>query len=92
VAVSAATGIEVNTRKMLAAAGDYGWSGHPDQQRSTTRTSTWRAWWGHWQETFGKNLLPLNLPTKRRQGRGERADGGGGTATDFGDVEEARWP
>ncbi len=88
VVVSAATGIEVNTRKMFAAAGDYGLArvivinkiDHENIDLTTVVNSL--------QETFGKNLLPLNLPAN--SGKAVVNCLGGSGATDFGDIEEAK--
>jgi elongation factor G len=88
IVVSAATGIEVNTRKMFAAAGDYGLArvvvinkiDHENIDPATIVTSL--------QETFGKNLLPLNLPANG--GKAVVNCLGGSGATDFGDIEEAK--
>jgi len=88
IVVSAATGIEVNTRRMFGAAGDYGLAravvinkiDHENIDLANIVKSL--------QETFGKNLLPLNLPTNG--GKGVVNCLTGGAAPDFGDVEEAR--
>jgi elongation factor G len=88
VVVSAVTGIEVNTRKMFGAAGDYGLArvvvinkiDHENIDLANVVKSL--------QDTFGKNLLPLNLPA----GGGKSVVNclGGSGETDFGDIEEAR--
>lgn len=91
VVVSAVTGIEVNTRKMFAAAGDYGLARVVVVNKIDHENLDLASVVGSLKETFGKNLLPLNLP----------ANGGkavinclgevpAGMTPDFGDVSEAR--
>ena len=88
IVVSAATGIEVNTRKMFNAAGDYGLARMVVISKIDHENIDLGTLVDNLRESFGKNLLPVNLPAN------------GGTAvinclagsgdTDFSDVEEAK--
>jgi elongation factor G len=86
--VSAVTGIEVNTRKMFNAAGEYGLArivviskiDHDNIDLATLVSNL--------QESFGKNLLPVNLPANGGKAVISCLTGSG--ETDFSDVEEAK--
>jgi elongation factor G len=88
ITVSAVTGIEVNTRRMFNAAGEYGLARAIVINKIDHENIDLPALVKNLQETFGNNVLPVNLP----------ADGGkavvncigGDGSPDFGDVEEAR--
>ncbi|MFA5864247.1 MAG: elongation factor G [Phycisphaerae bacterium] len=90
VVVSAVTGIEVNTRKMFAAAGDYGLARVIVINKIDHENIDLASVVNTLQETFGKNVLPLNLPANGGKTVVNCLAAASGTATDFGDVEEAK--
>jgi len=89
VTVSAATGIEVNTRKTFVAAGDQGLARAVLVNKIDHENIDLASVVAALQETFGKNLLPLNLPANGGKAVINVLTGGSGSP-DFGDVEEAK--
>jgi elongation factor G len=90
ISISATAGIEVNTRKMFTAAGDYGLArvilvnkiDHDNIDLATIVKAI--------QETFGKNVIPLNLPSADHKSVIDCLNPPAGAAPDFGDLEEAK--
>jgi elongation factor G len=86
--VSAVTGIEVNTRKMFNAAGDYGLARIVVISKIDHENIDLDTLVNNLQETFGKNVLPVNLPAGGGKSVINCLTGSGDT--DFSDVETAK--
>ncbi|MHC4064577.1 MAG: elongation factor G [Planctomycetota bacterium] len=87
--VSAAAGIEVNTRKMMQRAADYGVARMVVINKIDAETANLEELLGQIQEAFGSECVPINLTTGNRSGVvGCLAAESG--AVDFGDFASAR--
>ncbi len=90
VVVSAVTGIEVNTRRLYSAADEYGLARVIVINKIDSENIDLETLVNALRETFGKSLIPINLPADG----GKRivnilADNPEGSP-DFGDIEEAK--
>jgi elongation factor G len=90
IVVSAATGIEVNTRRMFKGAGDYGLARAVIINKIDHENIDIPAVVNTLQETFGKNLLPINLPAENGKKVVSCLTGAKEAQTDFSSVEEAK--
>lgn len=90
IVVSAATGIEVNTRKMYTAAEEYGLAKVIVINKIDAENVDLASLISSLQDSFGKHLIPVNLPAdggKRLISCIDKASEG---SVDFGDIEEAK--
>ncbi len=83
--VSASAGIEVNTRKMMERAGEYGLARMIVINRIGGGDANLEELVGAIQEFFGSNCVPVNLPTGNGTGVIDCIKNDSGN-TDFGDV------
>ncbi len=90
IVVSAAAGIEVNTRRMMLAAGDYGLARVVVINKIDSENIDLAGLVSGLQETFGKNLLPVNLPSDGGKSVVSCLSSPEGASVDFGDMEEAQ--
>ncbi len=90
VVVSASAGIEVNTRRMMKAAEDYGLARVVVINKIDSDNIDLSGLISGLQETFGKSLLPVNLPADGGKAVVSCLDGQADAAVDFGDIEEAQ--
>ncbi len=88
IVISAAAGIEVNTRKMMERARDYGISVMIAVNKIDADGVNLEEVVEHIQESFGSQCTPVNLPTNNGKGVIRVIDGSG--TPDFSDVAEAR--
>jgi len=90
VVVSAAGGIEVNTRKMMAAAADYGLARVIVINKIDAPNLDLAGLVQNLRETFGTTILPLNLPAENGTKVVNCLTGQAGQAVDFDDLESAK--
>lgn len=88
IVVAAPAGIEVNTRRMMAAAAESDLARIVVINKIDADNIDLAALVQALQETFGKNLLPLNLPADNAAKVVNCLDGAG--SVDFDDLESAR--
>ena len=86
--VSAAAGIEVNTRKMMERATDFGLARMIVVNKIDAETANLEELVGQIQETFGNDCVPINLPTGHGSAIVDCFANNSGSA-DFGDVAAA---
>jgi elongation factor G len=86
--VSAADGIEVNTRKMMQRATEYDLARMIVVNKIETPTANLEELVGQLQESFGSECVPVNLPSGNRSAVVDCLAGSSGSA-DFGDVASA---
>ena len=88
VAISAADGIGVNTRRMLQRAREFGLATMIVVSRIDADTARPAELVGQIQESFGSDCVPVNLPANNAQAVVDCLPKGDGTP-DFGDLEDA---
>ena len=86
--VSAADGIEVNTRKMMQRATEYGLARMIVVNKIETPNANLEELIGQLRESFGNECVPVNLPADNRSAVVDCLTGSSGSA-DFGDVAAA---
>ncbi len=91
VVVNAASGVQVNTRKLFEHAKNYGLARIVVVNRIDSETTNLEEVLKNLRDTFGDNLVPFNLPTNKGKAvlacfdaQGKKADG----APDFGNIAE----
>ena len=89
ICISAVTGIEVNTRRMFNAAGENGLARVIVINKIDHDNIDLEALITNIQETFGSNILPVNLPANGGKAVVHCIRGGEGTL-DFGDLEASK--
>jgi elongation factor G len=87
--VSAAGGIEVNTRRMMQRATDFGLARMIVINKIESPTANLEELVGQLKESFGNECVPINLPSGNRSAVVDCLTGGDGSA-DFGEVTSTR--
>jgi len=90
VVISAPAGIEVNTRKLFAAAGELGLARVVVINKIDAENIDLQALVSGLREAFGRSLLPMNLPADGGKSVVSCLGGSGERQTDFSDLESAR--